>query len=118
MQQMFSMGISALVPSGRDVGFTHAEHVLRVVELLPDFRSIEKMPEPALVYFLELLKEHRGKILQDTSEIIFKSTSAVLQGRETSLSFDFEAFIPEALIEAQSDSLALLSRCRSAQALG
>lgn len=60
MQQTFGIGILALVPSGKDVGFTNAEYapLLIFLILVADRRSIEKTPQAEFARFL--LLEDKG----------------------------------------------------------
>lgn len=115
MQRMLGIGVLALVPTGRDVGFTNAEYVRRLmIVILANSRSIEKTPQAELAQFLKILNEHRGKVLKEMSALISEKIYDVLQGRGASLLFDFEATTPDELTEAQYDSPALVRWCRPA----
>ena len=73
---------------------------------------MEKIQHHVFADFVDLLQQHRGKVLTTMSETLSEKIYDMLLGRDTNLSFNLESVHQKKLIEIPYDSPALVRSCQ------
>jgi hypothetical protein len=112
LQQSFSIGVLALVPTGSESGIQNSEcvHLLTARHVADSFR-IERIPAAVFDAFLNLLAEYRGGFIESVSSAVSGRIPDILYRRDLQSKYRFETIDANVLRAHTLDALVLVDLC-------